>query len=365
MELGGQHLGDQVGDIGFDIQLDVVVAKAVGINLLQHAGVVHDSLVVGGDVKVHLNREGDAQSGQFLDGLLLILFGFVRIQAGNGLTVDFRQSQLLADQLGVVGTVRGVGETGHAVELIFAAERIDRVGAFPVLGQVKSVVPGKAEGLVCDGGVPVDIRCPILQMFVIVKVNLVGAGGGIFNQIVVVWIFRIVVDSFQVALGEGDGVDFARLIELVHGVVGFHHLDCDGVEKLTVLIPVERVFSEDFLVALYVGGHGVAAIVPHVFVVHGFYTGRAAQFIDHRLRHRPQAGGEAVPVRARADAAVDQGVRIRGFNADHLFKDGALLCGQRKGFLLGEGLGILIIFVCTLQHNEKIGGLRGLVLVEV
>ena len=218
MELGGQHLGDQVGDIGFDIQLDVVVAKAVGINLLQHAGVVHDSLVVGGDVKVHLNREGDAQCGQLLDGLLFILLGFFSIQTDNLLTVELGKSQLLVHQLGVVGAVGGVGQALHGVVFVFTAQRVQWIQAAVIVGQIKAVVDGQPEGFVGRSGVPIGVGGPVL--FVLVKVEADGVGADWLerNHAVVIFVVGVIQDGLDGAFIQADLVDLTGLVKLVSGI---------------------------------------------------------------------------------------------------------------------------------------------------
>ena len=113
------NLFSQAGYIGLDVQLNIIITQRIAEYLFEDICAVQGILVRAGDEVINGDREGDAQSGQFLDGLLLILFGFVRIQAGNGLTVDFRQSQLLADQLGVVGTVRGAHQIATGKSVVF------------------------------------------------------------------------------------------------------------------------------------------------------------------------------------------------------------------------------------------------------
>ena len=179
---------------------------------------VHDSLVVGGDVKVHLNREGDAQSGQFLDGLLLVLLGFFSIQTDNLLTVELGKSQLLADQLGVVGAVGGVGQALHGVVFVFTAQRVQWIQAAVIVGQIKAVVDGQPEGFVGRSGVPIGVGGPVL--FVLVKVEADGVGAGWLerNHAVVIFVVGVIQDGLDGAFIQADLVDLTGLVKLVSGI---------------------------------------------------------------------------------------------------------------------------------------------------
>ena len=61
----------KAGNVGAEVQLDEVVAEAVGEALLQNGGVVLLDGVAGHEEEGRLDREGDADGGQLIHGLLL------------------------------------------------------------------------------------------------------------------------------------------------------------------------------------------------------------------------------------------------------------------------------------------------------
>ena len=97
-----------------------------------------------------------------------------------------------------------------------------------------------------------------------------------------VWVALVVVDGIQVTFGQTGGINLAGLIQLICNVVGLYHSYGNGVKQLAIGIPVGWVFGEDFFVALDVGSHGIATVVPHGLVVHAL-DAVYAQFIDHCL----------------------------------------------------------------------------------
>ena len=98
------------------------------------------------------------------------------------------------------------------------------------------------------------------------------------------------------AFVQADLVDLTGLVELVGSIGGVDNLDGDGIEQLAVLVPVGRVFGERFFVALHIGGHGVAAVVPHVLIVHRLHAVRSAQRIYQILRQRIHIDGKVVKI---------------------------------------------------------------------
>src|SRR5699024_1983023 len=118
-------------------------------------------------------------------------------------------------QLSVLGAVGGVDQTGHGVKVVLAGKRVERVGPLPVLGQVQPIVPGLAERLIGDGGVPVHIRGAVLVVFVVVKVELVGVlGRNRRHQIIVVLVVGVPRNGGQVAFAQVNIIEVAGLIEL-------------------------------------------------------------------------------------------------------------------------------------------------------
>ena len=355
------------GNISLDVQLHKVIAQAVGDALCQNVCAVQRNLVGSGDVVVHLDREGDAQSGQLLDGLLFVLLSQFGIQTEQGLAIFFWQSHLFAYQLDIVGAVRGVNQALHGVEVVLADHWGNGIDAGVVFGDIPAVIEGLAERLVGDGCIPVGVRGAILKEFVVIEVDLVGVFVcGAFYQIVIIVVVLVAADGDEVGLRQVGVIDLASLIELEGDVGGLDHTDGNGIKQEAILIPVSRVLGEDLLVALYIGGHGVASIVPHRLVVHRF-DAVDAQLINEALRDRVEAsvGRNRVEVRLWRYAVVNDGVIIRQLNADHFHELGAIAGIQRVCFLHAQGLGIFVILVGALNHFERHGCIGRIVLVEV
>ena len=317
---------------------------------------------------IHLYREGDAQGGQFLNRLLLILPRQISVNAGRGYAIGFFQPHRFPYQFGVLSAVRGVYQTRHGIEVVFAGKWVDRVGSLPILRQVQAIVPGFAERFICNCGVPVGVLGAVFVVLVVVKVELVGVlGRNCRYQVIVVFVVGVPCDGGQVALAQVDIVQIPRLIQLEGHVSGFHHLKGDGVKAGALGVPIEWILGKDFLVALDVGGHGVGTVVPHRLVIHGLGRVDAAQLLNHRLGHRIErlVGGQGIEVRLLRQAGVDNGVGVRGFQPNRLSEFGTIVGGQRIGFLLGEGFGILIVLLGALDHLQRHRGVGGIVFVEV
>jgi len=107
---------------------------------------------------------------------------------------------------------------------------------------------------------------------------------------------------------------------LIGYFTGINHLDRNGIEPESIFIPVQGIFCKDLFVAMYVGRHGITAVVPHIGVVHGPDVVRPAEFVDHGLGHWVQTlvkrkGGK---VGLRGDAMVNDSIFIRNLYAHHL-----------------------------------------------
>ena len=174
-------------------------------------------------------------------------------------------------------------------------------------------------------------------------------------------------DFVQTSFAQRSVVNLFIFPVLPGQVTGLYHFEGNGVEQSAVFVPVKWVSCEDLFVALSVGGHCVTSIVPHIFVVHGFYILRTAQLINHALRHWVQTaiGSYRWEVWHFCGAMVNNGVIIRSFHFDHFAELGTILCGQSQSLFLAQGLGPLIVLVCTNNHFQRHCGVRGVVLVEV
>ena len=206
------------GNVGFDVQLNIIFTKAVDEALFEDVRAVQSGLVGCGNIVVDTDWEGNAGGGQFLDGLLLVLLGFFSIQTDNLLAVELGKSQLLANQLGVVGAVGGVGQALHGVVFVFTAQRVQWIQAAVIVGQVKAVVDGQPEGFVGRSGVPVGVGGPVL--FVLVKVEADGVGAGWLerNHAVVIFVVGVIQDGLDGAFVQADLVDLTGLVKLVSGI---------------------------------------------------------------------------------------------------------------------------------------------------
>ena len=140
-----------------------------------------------------------------------------------------------------------------------------------------------------------------------------------FYPILIVLILLVLADGLEVAFGQVYIINLARLVHLEGDVVGLYHTNGDGIEQLAVFIPVGWVFGKDLLVVLNIGGHGVAAVVPHILVVHAADAVHA-QLINHALSDRihTSIGCYGVKVWFFFDTVVDYGVVIRNFDSHHL-----------------------------------------------
>ena len=232
------------------------------------------------------------------------------------------------NQFSIIGTVRSVNQTLHGEVVVFTAHWIDGVKSLVVFTEIQTIVPRQTECFVSNCGVPVGIYRTIFFSLIKVKVNLVGILiGRSFNQLIVIWIIFITADSLQVTFCQVYIIQFARLIQLECYVVGFYHLNGNGIKQLCIFIPVSWVLGEDLFIVLNICSHGIAAIVPHIFVVHSSNT-IYTQFINHCLRHWIQTciGCNSIKVWFWFDTMINQGIIVRNFYTNHFHEFGAFAC---------------------------------------
>ena len=356
------------GNVGLNVEFDIVIAQTIGECLCHYVRRVEGYLVGCGDIVIHFNREGNAQSGQLFDCLFLIFFCFCWVNSGWSITIGFAQTQFLLNQFGVFGAVCGINQALHSIEVVFTNHWVDGIGSLPVIGKVQTVVPGFTECFVRDCSVPVFIRCAVFFFLIVVEVELVRVlGRNCRYHVVIVFVAWIFCDGIDMCLGQVNIVDFSILIQLEGNVVGFNHLDGNCFKTFALGIPVQWVLGENLLVVMDVGGHGVSAVVPHIFVVHRLNASRTAQLFYHCRGNWIQGiiGSKSIKIRFLGDTMINQRIVIRGFQSDHLAEFGAFLCVQSKCFFFAEGLGVFIVFLCTFYHFQRHGGIGGVVLVEV
>ena len=356
------------GNVGLNVEFDIVITQTIGECLCHYVRRVEGYLVGCGDIVIHFNREGNAQSGQLFDCLFLIFFCFCWVNSGWSITIGFAQTQFLLNQFGVFGAVCGINQALHSIEVVFTNHWVDGIGSLPVIGKVQTVVPGFTECFVRDCSVPVFIRCAVFFFLIVVEVELVRVLGRTCRyHVVIVFVAWIFCDGIDMCLGQVNIVDFSILIQLEGNVVGFNHLDGNCFKTFALGIPVQWVLGENLLVVMDVGGHGVSAVVPHIFVVHRLNASRTAQLFYHCRGNWIQGivGSKGIKVWFLGNTMVNYSVVIRGFQSDHLAEFGAFLCVQSKCFFFAEGLGVFIVFLCTFYHFQRHGGIGGVVLVEV
>ena len=187
------NLFTQTGNIGFDVQLHVIISQAVRENLLEHICAVQRRLTGSGDVIIDADREGDTQSSQLFYGLFFVLLCFFFVQTNHSLTVWFWQPHFLPYQFGIVSTIRSIDQSFHGVEIVLTNHRIYCVGSLVVLLQIKTVPPRQAKGFVRYCRVPIDIRCTIFKKFVVIQLELIAIFGRyIRNHVImefILWVF--------------------------------------------------------------------------------------------------------------------------------------------------------------------------------
>ncbi|MFR6475123.1 MAG: hypothetical protein ACLUOL_07710 [Faecalibacterium sp.] len=121
------------GNIGAEVQLDEVVAEAVGEALLQNGGVVLSHRVAGHEEEGALT-EGDADGGQLIHGLLLEScdgVGGGLAQMDHGLTVILLavDAQLLGHKVNIIGAFGVVADALHGVVVVLTLRGVDLVEA--------------------------------------------------------------------------------------------------------------------------------------------------------------------------------------------------------------------------------------------
>ena len=271
-------------DVGVDRQFNKVVAQAVAEALCQYVCGVKSILVRCHDVVIQFYWEGYAQSGQFFHSLFLIFFCFCCIQSDWCFAVFFWQAHFFSYQFNVISTIRSVAQTLHGVEVIFTSQWVNCISSLPVVGQIQTVVHCFTECFVSDSSVPVSIWCAVFILLVEVEVELIGVfGWSCWNQIVIELVVWIRSDGAQLRFAQTDCIDFAGFVQLITNIRRLNHFVSNSIKTCALSIPVHWVFGKYLFITLDIGCHGVASVVPQVFVVNRFVTIWTAQFIDHCL----------------------------------------------------------------------------------
>ena len=198
-------------------------------------------------------------------------------------------------------------------------------------------------------------------------VRVLGRAG--FNEVGVVLVGGIAVDLLQGSLVEGDVIEFTLVQKLESDGNGFDHLNGDGIEALAVgIVPVVRALGEDLLVLVFEVGHGVSAVVPHIFPGH-VAVAIDTHFFDHFSGERVQAvvGGNGREVRQFVDQSVGDGAGfVINSDANHFGEFGIFVGGQRVSgfgaFGFGQFHGVVVVIFSTGDHFHRHGSVVGVVL---
>ena len=366
LELGSADLLRQAGNEGLDVQLDEVVAEAVGEALLQDGGVVQCGGAAGDDEVGGLDGEGDADGAQLLHGLLLQGgdVAAVGTQADHGLAVVLLsvEAHLLGHQSGVLSALRVVAQTLHGVVVVLALQGIDLVVAGEPCLQVQAAVEALTESGVGDGLVPVHIGGAVGVVLLVVEVHGVGSGAGaLLTELAVVLVVGVGGDGGDGALVQVHLVQLAVLVELeCDGLIGDHGhgqtLEAADVGSIVVV----GVGNIALGVALDILFDDIGAAVPHVGVV-AATEGLDAQLVDQRLRGGVEAGvgGHGIKVGAGVLAGEHQSVVVGSLDAHACVQH--ILIAQVGG---GSAhiLGLLVVLLSAHDVQGGHGGVVGLVL---
>ena len=366
LELGSADLLRQAGNEGLDVQLDEVVAEAVGEALLQDGGVVQCGGAAGDDEVGGLDGEGDADGAQLLHGLLLQGgdVAAVGTQADHGLAVVLLsvEAHLLGHQSGVLNALRVVAQTLHGVVVVLALQGVDLVVAGEPCLQVQAAVEALTESGVGDGLVPVHIGGAIGVVLLVVEVHGVGSGAGaLLTELAVVLVVGVGGDGGDGALVQVHLVQLAVLVELeCDGLIGDHGhgqtLEAADVGSIVVVGVGDIALG----VALDILFDDIGAAVPHVGVV-AATEGLDAQLVDQRLRGGVEAGvgGHGIKVGAGVLAGEYQSVVVGSLDAHACVQH--ILIAQVGG---GRAhiLGLLVVLLSAHDVQGGHGGVVGLVL---
>ena len=366
LELGSADLLGQAGNVGLDVQLDEVVAEAVGEALLEDGGVVQCRGAAGDDEVGGLDGEGDADGAQLLHGLLLQGgdVAAVGTQADHGLAVVLLgvEAHLLGHQSGVLNALRVVAQALHGVVVVLALQGVDLVVAGEPCLQVQAAVEALTESSVGDGLVPVHIGGAVGVVLLVVEVHGVGRGAGaLLTELAVVLVVGVGGDGGDGALVQVHLVQLTVLVELeCDGLIGDHGhgqtLEAADVGSIVVVGVGDIALG----VALDILLDNIGAAVPHVGVVTAA-EGLDAQLVDQRLRGGVEAGvgGHGIKVGAGVLAGEHQSVIVGSLDA-HACVQHILIVQVGGGST--HILGLLVVLLSAHDVQGGHGGVVGLVL---
>ena len=371
VELGDADFLCKAGNVGAEVQLDEVVAEAVGEALLQNGGVVLSHGVAGHEEEGSLDRESDADGGQLIHGLLLescdgVGGGLAQMDHGLAVILLAVDAQLLGHQINIIGAFGVVADALHGVVVVLTLEGVDLVEACVVGNEVQALLEAAAECPVGHGLVPVLVGGAVGVEAVEVEMEVVGVlGGALLTELVVVGVGSVGGDGGQGALAQLQLVQLTVLIQLVaHGQVGDHAQRHALEAAALVSCIIMRVRDEPLGVVGDEFLDEVGAAAPLLGVVH------AAEALDAQLFHQSRGcriaadvGSYGVEVGAGIYAGVDDGVVVRCIDADACGQH--IVVGQGRGGCVVHRIGLVVVIGCAHDGGGGHGGVGGLILLCV
>ena len=227
------------------------------------------------------------------------------------------------------------------------------------------MIPSLTECFICNCVVPVGIWSSIFLVLIVVKVELIRMfGWNIRDHILIERIIRIVCNCIDSCFTQSNIVYLSAFIQLEADITGFNHLV--GIKQFCFSIPVKRILGEDLFVALQIGCHGIASIVPHGLIVDCFIVFNT-HLINQCLWCWIQAviGPQRIEIWLWSQTMVNNGIIIRCFKSNHFTEFGTFSRIQCIRFFCGQGLGIFIILFCTFNHFQWHRSISGIVFMEV
>ena len=187
-----------------------------------------------------------------------------------------------------------------------------------------------------------------------------------FDHLIVIWIAFITADGLNVTFCQGYFIQFSGLIQLICHIVGFYHFNGNCFKAAAFCIPVMWILGKYLFITLNIGCHGIASVVPHIFVVHRFDT-VYTQFIDQALRDWIETGvcTNGIEIWFCFGAMIYQCVAVHYFDSNHFCKLGTFSGIQCICFFLRQAFGIFIVFCCTFDHFHRHRSICRIVLMEV
>ena len=80
------------------------------------------------------------------------------------------------------------------------------------------------------------------------------------------FVILVFPDRLQIGFGKETAVVFTRLQKLEGHFIRLHHLNSDGIKNFGFLVPVGRIFAQNFFILMDKACYQIRAAVPDVFI---------------------------------------------------------------------------------------------------